>query len=41
MSILNLQSRWPPRVELFKSQAYWNVIVSNPKEYPRHLADAG
>src|SRR5512138_2757775 len=27
-------------IELFRSQAGWNVIVSNPKEYAQHLADA-
>src|SRR5579864_6218531 len=27
-------------IELFKSQADWNVIVSNPKEYAKHLAEA-
>ena len=24
-------------IELFKAQAGWNVIVSNPKEYAKHL----
>ena len=27
-------------IELLKSQPGWNVIVSNPKEYTKHLADA-
>ena len=27
-------------IELFKSQSGWNIIVSNPKEYAKHLADA-
>src|SRR5258705_3894314 len=27
-------------IELFQSQPGWNTIVSNPKEYAQHLADA-
>ena len=27
-------------IELFQSQPGWDVIVSNPKEYAQHLADA-
>src|SRR5256884_2995563 len=27
-------------IELFRSQPGWNVIVSNPKEYAKHLATA-
>ncbi len=27
-------------IELFQAQEGWNVIVSNPKEYSKHLADA-
>src|SRR5258705_3164478 len=27
-------------IELFQSQPGWNTIVSNPKEYERHLAEA-
>src|ERR1700761_1844162 len=27
-------------IELFQAQEGWNVIVSNPKEYAKHLADA-
>src|ERR1039458_2570668 len=27
-------------IELFQSQPGWNVIVSNPKEYAKHLAEA-
>ena len=27
-------------IELFKSQPGWNIVVSNPKEYSKHLADA-
>jgi D-3-phosphoglycerate dehydrogenase len=30
----------PAGVELFQSQPGWNVIISNPKEYAQHLADA-
>src|SRR3954470_22571256 len=27
-------------IELFQAQSGWNVIVSNPKEYSKHLAEA-
>src|SRR5580700_9823237 len=27
-------------IELFQAQVGWNVIVSNPKEYSKHLAEA-
>src|SRR5271163_3465139 len=27
-------------IELFQAQVGWNVVVSNPKEYANHLADA-
>jgi len=27
-------------IELFQAQEGWNVVVSNPKEYAKHLADA-
>jgi len=30
----------PAGIELFQSQPGWNVIVSNPKEYAQHLAEA-
>src|ERR1700739_80509 len=40
MNILIAEPMAAAGIELFKSQAGWNVIVSNPKEYARHLADA-
>ena len=27
-------------IEVFRAQPRWNVIISNPKEYPQHLSDA-
>lgn len=40
MNILIAEPMAAAGIELFKSQADWNVIVSNPKEYTKHLADA-
>lgn len=40
MNILIAEPMAAAGIELFKSQAGWNVIVSSPKEYAKHLADA-
>jgi D-3-phosphoglycerate dehydrogenase len=40
MNILIAEPIAPAALELFRSQPGWNVIVSNPKEYAQHLADA-
>src|SRR5438477_12921069 len=40
MNILIAEPVSPAGIELLKSQADWNVIVSNPKEYAAHLAEA-
>src|SRR5579872_3424918 len=40
MNILIAEPVSPAGIELLQSQSDWNVIVSNPKEYARHLADA-
>src|ERR1035437_5691593 len=40
MNILIAEPLAPAGIELFQSQSGWNVIVSNPKEYAQHLADA-
>ena len=40
MNILIAEPMAAAGVEHFRSQAGWNVIVSNPKEYARHLAEA-
>jgi D-3-phosphoglycerate dehydrogenase len=40
MNILVAEPVSPAGIELLKSQAGWNVIVSNPKEYASHLAEA-
>jgi D-3-phosphoglycerate dehydrogenase len=40
MNILIAEPMAAAGIELFKSQAGWNVIVSNPKEYSKHLAEA-
>src|SRR5947209_2457148 len=40
MNILIAEPLAPAGIEMFKSQDGWNVIVSNPKEYAQHLADA-
>jgi D-3-phosphoglycerate dehydrogenase len=40
MNILIAEPLSPAGLELLQSQKDWNTIVSNPKEYARHLADA-
>src|SRR6267154_6492016 len=40
MNILIAEPLAAAGIELFRSQAGWNVIVSNPKEYAQHLATA-
>jgi len=40
MNILIAEPLAPAGVELFQAQAGWNTIVSNPKEYAQHLAEA-
>ena len=40
MNILIAEPLAPAALELFRSQPGWNTVVSNPKEYQRHLADA-
>src|SRR5438477_664461 len=40
MNILIAEPVSPAGIELLKSQADWNVIVSNPKEYAQHLCAA-
>jgi D-3-phosphoglycerate dehydrogenase / 2-oxoglutarate reductase len=40
MNILIAEPLAPAGIELLKSQAGWNVIVSNPKEYAQHLGEA-
>ncbi len=40
MNILIAEPLAPAGIELFRAQAGWNTIVSNPKEYAQHLADA-
>jgi D-3-phosphoglycerate dehydrogenase len=40
MNILIAEPLAAAGIELLKSQPGWNVIVSNPKEYAQHLADA-
>src|SRR5581483_7423335 len=40
MNVLIAEPMAAAGIELFKSQAGWNIIVSNPKEYAKHLADA-
>src|SRR5580698_4800888 len=40
MNILIAEPLAPAGIELFRSQPGWNTIVSTPKEYARHLADA-
>lgn len=40
MNILIAEPLATAGVELFQSQPGWNVIVSNPKEYAQHLAEA-
>jgi D-3-phosphoglycerate dehydrogenase len=40
MNILIAEPLAAAGVELFQSQKGWNTIVSNPKEYAKHLAEA-
>src|SRR6516165_696033 len=40
MNILIAEPMAPAGIELFQAQPGWNVIVSNPKEYASHLAEA-
>ncbi len=40
MNILIAEPMSPAGIELFRSQPGWNIIVSNPKEYAQHLAEA-
>src|SRR3954471_2657589 len=40
MNILIAEPLAPAGIELFQSQPGWNTIVSNPKEYAQHLAEA-
>jgi D-3-phosphoglycerate dehydrogenase len=40
MNVLIAEPLAPAGVELFQSQAGWNTIISNPKEYAQYLADA-
>ena len=40
MNILIAEPLAPAGIELFRSQSGWNTIVSNPKEYAQHLAEA-
>lgn len=40
MNVLIAEPMAQAGIELFQSQAGWNVIVSNPKEYAKHLAEA-
>src|SRR6476646_3475819 len=40
MNILIAEPLSPAGIELLQSQEDWNTIVSNPKEYARHLPEA-
>src|SRR5206468_4199016 len=40
MNILIAEPLAPAGIELLQSQAGWNVVVSNPKEFAAHLATA-
>ena len=40
LNILIAEPLAPAGIELFQAQPGWNTIVSNPKEYAQHLADA-
>jgi D-3-phosphoglycerate dehydrogenase len=40
MNILIAEPLSPAAIELIQSQAGWDTIVSNPKDYRQHLADA-
>src|SRR3954471_13200370 len=39
MNVLIAEPMAQAGIELFQAQQGWNVIVSNPKEYSKHLAD--
>src|SRR5580698_9340066 len=41
MTVLIAEPMAQAGIELFQAQQGWNVIVSNPKEYARHLGVAG
>ncbi|MBV9507417.1 MAG: phosphoglycerate dehydrogenase [Acidobacteriia bacterium] len=40
MNILIAEPLAPAGIQLFQAQAGWNIIVSNPKEYLKHLPEA-
>src|ERR1700690_653462 len=40
MNILIAEPLAAAGIELFQAQPGWNTIISNPKEYAQHLADA-
>jgi D-3-phosphoglycerate dehydrogenase len=40
MNVLIAEPMAQAGIELFQAQQGWNVIVSNPKEYSKHLAEA-
>ena len=40
MNVLIAEPMAQAGIELFQAQPGWNVIVSNPKEYAKHLGDA-
>src|SRR5262249_29652553 len=40
MNILIAEPLAPAGIELFQSQPGWNTIVSNPKEFAKHLPEA-
>ena len=40
MNVLIAEPMAQAGIELFQAQPGWNVIVSNPKEYAKHLAEA-
>ena len=40
MKILVAEPLAPAAVEHLRSQAGWDIVISNPKEYEAHLADS-
>src|SRR6202020_1909047 len=40
MNVLIAEPMAQAGIELFQAQSGWNVIVSNPKEYAKHLGEA-
>ena len=40
MNVLIAEPMSQAGIELFQAQQGWNIIVSNPKEYAKHLATA-